>query len=165
MVRRMMTTTAPAEVHELDALGRSMQAFGRMVAQGRIIEAVLKRARIDLTRADVQLLHTLLDTGAGIRLGELADRLLVDAPTVTRRVQQLEARGLVRRTADPLDRRAQLVQLTAAGTRMIERAMALFHRWLEEVLADWSDTERSELGRLLERFTRAVSTELECHGR
>jgi len=71
----------------------------------------------------------------------------------------------VRRTADPLDRRAQLVQLTALGTRTIERSVAAFHAWLEEILADWSGQDRERLADLLGRFTRDVSrAAFECHG-
>jgi DNA-binding MarR family transcriptional regulator len=159
---------SPATVTEqpvLDALGQSMQAFSRMLSQGRILEAVLKRARIDLTRADVNLLHHLLTVGEGIRLGDLADRLVVDAPTVTRRVQQLESRRLVRRTPDRLDRRAQLVQLTASGTRTVERATSAFREWLEGVLAGWSDPERDQLAYLLERFTTDIYGALDSNGR
>jgi DNA-binding MarR family transcriptional regulator len=159
--------TSPATVAEppaLDALGQSMQAFSKLVTQGRILEVVLKRARIDLTRADVSLLFALLGAGEGIRLGDLADRLVVDAPTVTRRVQQLEARNLVRRSPDPADRRAQLVELSPAGGRMIERAAAAFRRWLEGVLADWSGPQRDQLAELLQRFTGDIYADLECHG-
>jgi DNA-binding MarR family transcriptional regulator len=159
-----MASIAPVEVDALGALTKSMQAFGRMVSQGRIIEAVLKRSRIMLSRADVLVLHTLLEAGNGIRLGDLADRLQVDAPTVTRRVQQLEGRRLVRRANDPVDKRAQLVQLTANGVRTVERAMTAYHRWLESVLAQWSHTEREELARLLERFTNDVYATVESHG-
>jgi len=141
-----------------------MQAFSRLVAQGRILEVVLKRARIDLTRADVSLLYGLLGAGDGIRLGNLADRLVVDAPTVTRRVQQLEARHLVRRAPDPADKRAQFVELTPAGARIIERATAAFRRWLEGVLADWSGPERHQLAHLLQRFTTDIYADLECQG-
>jgi len=157
MLSRVTSLAPSAQVHPLGALHNSMQAFSRMVAQGKVTEAVMRRARIDLSRADVQLLHALLEAGDGIRFGDLAERLLVDAPTVTRRVQQLEGRNLVRRTADPLDRRAQLVQLTALGTRTIERSVAAFHAWLEEILADWSGQDRERLADLLGRFTRDVS--------
>ncbi|MGH8994833.1 MAG: MarR family winged helix-turn-helix transcriptional regulator [Acidimicrobiales bacterium] len=159
-----MTTTPAVDTGALDAVRQSMQDFGRMVSLGKVYEAVLRRSRIDLSRADVQLLHILSEAGDGIRLGEVAERLGVDAPTVTRRAQQLESRGLLRRAADPLDKRAQLVQLTAAGTRSVERTRSVFRRWLEEVLADWTGSERLELAALLERFTHDVHSELECHG-
>jgi DNA-binding MarR family transcriptional regulator len=159
-----MTAPLAVESPALDALSSSMQAFGRIVAQGRVIEAVLKRSRIDLSRADVGLLKVLLDSDVGIRQGDLADRLAVDAPTVTRRVQQLESRHLVRRTPDPLDRRAQLVQLTTAGHRTIERAMAAFHDWLETVLSTWKESDRDRLAELFARFTDDCYRSLECHG-
>lgn len=155
------TSTVEAPI---DALGTSMQAFGRMVAQGRVLESVLRRTRIDLSRADFGLLKMLIEAHGGVRPGDLADRLAVDAPTVTRRVQHLETRGLVRRTADPLDGRAQLVQLTPGGTRMIERAMHAFHDWLETVLADWKASDRDRLAELLARFTDDCYRTLECHG-
>ena len=158
--------TAPLDVESpaLDALGTTMQDFGRMVAQGRVIEAVLKHTRIDLSRADVSLLKALLDSGVGVRQGDLADRLAVDAPTVTRRVQQLEARRLVQRTADPLDRRAQLVQLTPAGTRLIKRAMVAFQEWLQTVMSSWTQSDRDRLAELLSRFTDDCYRTLGCHG-
>lgn len=159
-----MTATSAAESPVLDALATSMQSFGRMVSQGRVLESVLKRARIDLTRADVSLLHALHEAGSGIRPGDLADRLGVDAPTVTRRLQQLEVRSLLRRAVDPLDRRAQLVQLTPAGTRMIERATAAFHGWLEVVLSTWSGPDCDRLAELLTRFVDDVYRNLEGHG-
>jgi DNA-binding MarR family transcriptional regulator len=161
----MVSPATLTEQPVLDALGQSMQAFSRMLSQGRILEAVLKRARIDLTRADVNLLHSLLTAGEGIRLGDLAERLVVDAPTVTRRVQQLEARRLVRRTPDRVDRRAQLVQLTASGIRTVERATSAFREWLDGVLAGWSDPERDQLAHLLERFTTDIYGALDSNGR
>lgn len=149
-----MTTTGAAL--DLGALTSGMQAFGRMISQGKVVESVLKRARINLSRADLQALHALQEAGGVVRPGDLADRLLVDAPTITRRVQLLEGRHLVRRTIDPCDRRAQLVQLTAQGTRVLERAMAAYQLWLETVLAGWSDADRAQLALLLRRFTDDV---------
>jgi DNA-binding MarR family transcriptional regulator len=160
----MAQTTTAVEPPALDALGQSMRAFSRLVAQGRILEVVLKRARIEMTRADFSLLYSLLGAGDGIRLGALADRLVLDAPTVTRRVQHLEARHLVRRTPDPLDKRAQLVQLTATGERIIDRGMVAFRRWLNAVLVEWSGPERDQLAHLLSRFTTDIHADLECHG-
>ena len=158
-------TPAPTDATDtLETLGRRMQDFVRLIANGRMVETILKQSRLDLTRADMQVLHSLRETNGGIRLGELADRLLVDAPTVTRRVQQLETRQLVRRQNDPLDKRAQLVQLTPAGVRLLERAIAAYHRWLEGVVAGWSEDERTQLAQLLERFTTDADAGIGSNG-
>lgn len=58
-------------------------------------------------------------------LRALAERLAADPPYVTVIVDDLEARGLVSRTAHPLDRRAKVVELTAAGRAVAGRADAI----------------------------------------
>ena len=52
-------------------------------------------------------------------LTDLADDMGIDAPAATVLINALEARGLVKRTVHPTDRRAKQVSLTAAGRRMI----------------------------------------------
>lgn len=56
---------------------------------------------------------------------ELAARLLVDAPYTTVLVDDLEERGLVRREANPADRRSKLVHVTDAGRELAARAHAV----------------------------------------
>ena len=53
----------------------------------------------------------------------LADLLGVDAPTVTRKVQQLEQEGFVARHPDPDDRRATRIELSPAGRRTLQRVL------------------------------------------
>jgi DNA-binding MarR family transcriptional regulator len=60
-----------------------------------------------------------------LTLRALADRLAADPPYVTLMVDDLEKRGLVQRLPHPEDRRAKLVQLTAAGRAAAERADAI----------------------------------------
>lgn len=55
-------------------------------------------------------------------MGELADALGIDRPNLTAVVDDLERRGLVRRTAHPTDRRAKLVEATPAGHDLARRA-------------------------------------------
>src|SRR4051812_43126399 len=60
-----------------------------------------------------------------LTLRGLAERLSADPPYVTLMVDDLEERGLVQRTPHPEDRRAKLVQLTAAGRSAAGRANAI----------------------------------------
>jgi DNA-binding MarR family transcriptional regulator len=55
----------------------------------------------------------------------LAKRLSADPPYVTLMVDDLEERGLVQRMPHPEDRRAKLVELTAAGRAAAARADAI----------------------------------------
>ena len=61
-------------------------------------------------------------------MGDLAAQLLTDAPYVTVIVDDLEGRGLVRRTANPSDRRSKLVEVTPAGRAAARRADAILDR-------------------------------------
>jgi DNA-binding MarR family transcriptional regulator len=58
-------------------------------------------------------------------LRALAEQLAADPPYVTLMVDDLEERGLVRRMPHPDDRRAKLVELTAAGRAAAARADAI----------------------------------------
>ncbi len=59
-----------------------------------------------------------------ITMGALAEAEQVRRPTITRLVDGLERRGLVRRVNDPTDGRVQLVKATAAGTRLLQKGRA-----------------------------------------
>ena len=83
----------------------------------------------------------------------LADRLAADPPYVTLIVDDLEKRGLVRRMPHPEDRRAKLVELTAAGRAAATRAEAI----LDEPPAALRDVPVEDLEavlRVLERLAR-----------
>jgi DNA-binding MarR family transcriptional regulator len=56
--------------------------------------------------------------------GALLRATLVTSGTMTNRIDRLAARGLVRRHPDPQDKRGVLVQLTGAGLRSVDAAMA-----------------------------------------
>lgn len=60
-----------------------------------------------------------------LTLAELAESMAVDAPAATVAVNDLERRGLVRRTPHPTNRRAKLVQLTDEGLRTVAVARSV----------------------------------------
>lgn len=58
-----------------------------------------------------------VDRRSGSRLGDLAASAGITKQSMMQAVDELEARGYVRRVADPADARAKLVRLTAEGRR------------------------------------------------
>jgi DNA-binding MarR family transcriptional regulator len=86
-----------------------------------------------------------------LTLGELADKLAVDAPYATLIVNHMEALGLVARSADPGDRRRKLVSLTAHGKRATAQARAI-HGRPPEGFAQLGAEELAQLRGLLERL-------------
>lgn len=87
----------------------------------------------------------------GLRGGELAARLGVEPPTVTKMLRRLEACGLVQRRPDPADARSFRVFVTRQG-RTLEDAVARCWRVADErLVAGMSAEEAAELRRLLIR--------------
>ena len=71
-----------------------------------------------------------------IRLADLAGIELVSAPSITRVVAELEARGLVARSVDPDDRRAFRIQVTEAGMDAVLQARAARTAVIATLLSD-----------------------------
>src|ERR1700736_4404241 len=68
----------------------------------------------ELTLAQLSILVTLLDRGP-IRMTDLAAHERVRTPTTTVAIRRLEKVGLVKRSRDPSDLRAVLVDITPRG--------------------------------------------------
>ena len=118
---------APGDAEELRALrqqhiGRLLQRAYRAFSE----EATAKlhaRGHSGLSLANTTALSYLdLD---GTRINVLAERAGMTKQSMGQLVAELETRGYVRRTPDPSDRRAILVQFTEAGWRFLRDAAAI----------------------------------------
>ena len=85
----------------------------------------------------------------GLRGGELAERLGVEPPTVTKMLRRLERCGLVSRRQDSEDARSFRVYLTDEGRALEEPVVLCWERVEEKALAGMSAGERRSLHRLL----------------
>lgn len=97
----------------------------------------------------------MVEDNRSLRIGDLAEREGVSAPTATRLVASLEEAGLLTRTTDPSDRRTAYVALTTAGHEKLEWARGVRTATLVQRLSAMpSDDVRrlSELLPLLESF-------------
>lgn len=124
----------------------------RAVMQVRLHERLLQSAGVRVDRSGATLLYKLRSHGDSQRVTELAELLAVDAPTVTRKIQQLEREGLVDRHADPDDRRATQIHLTSAGKRTLDKVTKARLSWLEGVFKDWNEEDLETFASLLGRF-------------
>jgi DNA-binding MarR family transcriptional regulator len=71
--------------------------------------------------------------------------------SLSRAINALERKGLVRRTPHPNDRRSLLVHLTAAGRRLFEETLPRFVGLQDDMLRGLSAQERETLSVLLAR--------------
>src|ERR1700712_6075580 len=95
----------------------------------------------DLTLAQLSILLTLLDQGP-IRMTELAAHERVRTPTTTVAIRRLEKLGLVKRSRDPSDLRAVLVDVTPRGLVQHREALATRRAQLSALLGKLSVEER-----------------------
>ena len=91
--------------------------------------------------------------------GELAQRIGVETPTVTRAAQRMEAAGLVRRVPDQEDARLVRVYLTKRGREVQTLLPTLLRAATDEVLAGLTQEERAELVRLLKHVQQNLLAE------
>lgn len=88
----------------------------------RLIDRELE-TQIGLPLASVEVLFNIgMEDDGRIRMGELADTLLLSPGGATRLVARLEEAGLVDRVIPPDDRRATYAVITAKGIELMERA-------------------------------------------
>lgn len=147
-----------AEV-SIDQIDAALQVVSRSMTQARLHERLLRTAGVRLDRAGSALLYRLHLHRSPLRVTTLADLLGVDAPTVTRKVQQLEYEGYVVRDADPDDGRATLIRLSPAGRRTLQRVLDARRSWLGELFAPWGEEELTAFSILLKRFSSTLDGE------
>jgi DNA-binding MarR family transcriptional regulator len=128
----------------------------------RELAVLLRRAR-GISGQLARDLHPDLEPGAyglmlrvaavgSVRATDLAAFLGVGKPTVSRQLATLERLGLVERTRDDTDARAQVVVLTPSGTEQLERVRGLRREHMLHRLAGWEDTDVEALASLLGRY-------------
>jgi DNA-binding MarR family transcriptional regulator len=87
---------------------------------------------------------------------ELSRSLLVTTGAITKRLDRLEAQGLVDREAVDDDGRGKLVRLTPTGLEVTDRLIAVHLDNQRRLQAGLTDEERRRLGELLARFLLTV---------
>jgi DNA-binding MarR family transcriptional regulator len=139
----------------------ALYALARRLKQARLHDHFTRVAGVDIDQAGLAVLYALQGAKAGLRVTEVAGRLGIDAPAVTRKAQQLERLQLVSRAPDADDARASRLLLTAEGRRVLKRFLVARHRWLTAMLSDWPESDRDEFARLIGRFTSDIRRHLD----
>jgi MarR family transcriptional regulator, multiple antibiotic resistance protein MarR len=144
---------------------QSTDTLGHLVAQSHLS----LRTRLDqvlvpyeLTSAQWIVLRK-LGRGDYRTATELACGLNQDAAAITRMLDRLEAKGLVRRVRSATDRRVVELQLTEVGAALMPSLAEPAVQVMNEVLADFSREECEQLHRLLRRLIDNLQHSIEAH--
>jgi len=95
----------------------------------------------------------------GLSPGEIARRLGIATPTVTRAATRMEATGLLRREPHPSDRRLVRLRLTDRGRELEKIIDEQTNQLTERALATLGAAERESLVRALHEIRRNLSAD------
>jgi DNA-binding MarR family transcriptional regulator len=102
--------------------------------------------------ARMRMLEALATASTPLSVSALGEAIGVDQPRASRLVQQGVERGFVRREADPDDARRTRIALTDEGRRIARGMRGERREMLAGALAAFTDEERTELARLLNKL-------------
>lgn len=133
-----------------------MAVIGRLHRLADLLEAELRPvfATAGLGNGDFDVLASLRRAGEPFRLSpsELSASTMVTSGAVTKRVDRLEEKGLVKRSVNAADGRGREIQLTARGRRLTDRIVVDHWANEERLLASLDSRERGQLVALLRKL-------------
>jgi DNA-binding MarR family transcriptional regulator len=122
-----------------------------LIRSGRLAELRLDGAlgAAGLTFVKWRTLDALVKATEPLPLGALAERLGCVKSNVTQLIDRLEADGIVRRAADPDDRRSILVELTDCGRAAHHAGREALEPATQALFASFGEDDRTAMRRLL----------------
>jgi DNA-binding MarR family transcriptional regulator len=112
-----------------------------------------------ITPAQGRVLRVVGRCGTPPRMGEVAARLHIAPRSLTDLVDPLEEAGLLRRATDPGNRRSLLLELTPAGTGVLEELGRRSRDSAARAFAVLEPPDRRSLLQLLRRIEEALGEE------
>jgi DNA-binding MarR family transcriptional regulator len=150
------------------ASDQDLRLWLRMMAVHKLVinEARRRlRADFDMSLSRFDLMAQLDSNSAGLRMGEISNRLMVTTGNVTGLTDELEAEGLVERSADPHSRRALLVRLTPKGRKAFRAAAKANEVWIAEFFSILSAKNKKAMFEILGTQKAFLQTRVQQAGR
>jgi DNA-binding MarR family transcriptional regulator len=110
-----------------------------------------------LTMQQYNVLRILRGARTPLPTMEIAERMIEPAPGITRHINNLEERGLVRREQWGGDRRCVLCQISPAGLKVLEALEEPINAWDAAILRNLSEEQVTNLLAILDVIRASVS--------
>jgi DNA-binding MarR family transcriptional regulator len=140
-------------IYNIDTF-RPSQGVGAHIGRARrtIVEAIDQElAPLDISHAQ-WIVVMLLGDGAASTAAELCKILIYDPGAMTRLLDRLEKKGVLRRVRAKDDRRTVRLELTADGSKLYPRILDALVQVFNRLLHGFSKNEVQQLEQLLQRM-------------
>ncbi len=94
----------------------------------------------------------------GMTLGDLSGHLLVSNGNITGLINRLVDDGMVIRTINPRDRRAQRVRLSRRGEQVFSEMAEAHEEWIETMFHEFDEQDREQAMVLLTHLKSSILT-------
>lgn len=146
-----MDTSAPRTLDQTPPRGADSPAFLLAQLGAHAASKFSERlGAVDLTPPHAGILR-FVGGASGISQQELAGQLRILPSRLVMLIDQLEARDMIERRADPADRRSYALHLTAKGSETLKAIGRLARDHQDSLLASLTADERDVLASLLRR--------------
>lgn len=136
VLRRYQAEFSNLDVDEVD---RALRMLRRASLLLRSLEAYFATHGSSQARFLVLIVLDREEDETGLRISDVADRIDVARPVMTRTLQSLASEGLVALHDDPTDARSRRVVLTAKGRRLLRRMLPGYYETITSFMKEAGD--------------------------
>ena len=133
---------------------KSHEAMLNIVVTGTLLlregAALLSPYGLTETHFNILMLLRYQSENGRINQTRLGNMLLIHRSNITGIIDRMEKAGLVRRIADPEDRRINYIEMTEKGKETLAEAHKVYYSRLDEVMSVISDSDNEQICTKLE---------------
>ncbi|MXO87254.1 MarR family winged helix-turn-helix transcriptional regulator [Alteraurantiacibacter aestuarii] len=120
-----------------------------------------KLRKIGQSATRMEVLGAIVNMQGPKSQSDLAKRLRIEGATVTRMVDMLSKDGLVERTADPHDRRVNLLLVTPKGEQALEQIFGIYDAMRGHILTDLGIEDMEAMHVLLDKMMARLDSPMD----
>jgi MarR family transcriptional regulator, transcriptional regulator for hemolysin len=143
MHRQAKTSHRDGQRNSVRLIGHAHRVFARLV------DAPLRKLGFAMSQLPVLVA---LKQGKPMAQSELARLAAVEQSSMAQLLNRMERDGLVKRVADPNDKRSRLISLTETASRRMPKGKVIMDAAVDIALQGFSPAEVERLGELIARI-------------
>ncbi len=144
-----------AKSDSLDKLDAALFGVMRIAKRPSYWDEFQRKAEVQIDRPAAAILMLL--SKRPLQFQEVVNKLGIEAPSISRKVHELEHLDLIYREPTA-DRRVHMLALSSEGSLLAEKIKSVRRAMLDEILSDWNDADTKALGELLSRLALDLNT-------